>query len=441
MIETTALAHTENLDEWMRKIGDIHARYAKVISALAEVDQIAGSIGITPPRFTVNGSVRHDWEASRVQQLVEEIDAGAWSSFASRAHLIDMLDTQGRKEFYESLRKDRPKFSHEAVLATYNAISKQRGEIFMRGLINVMRSMNWDYKTNQPFKLETKIVRNHIWSRFADGSLYGGNSDAIDDLNRVFAKLDGKPEPETLYHLVWQAREKHGVWHPLGPYMEIKSHKNANGHIKLLRPDLVDEINRLMAKRYPYAMTGTVNRTARQNYSHDVERDANFFETPPAVIERMVELAPMEAGMHALEPSAGEGAIVKELLRQGCVVTSVEFDYDRHQKLKAIEGHEAISADFLDLTPQPIYDRVFMNPPFSGQRDIMHVMNAYDFLKPGGKLVAVMSAGVEFSATKLAEEFRLWLDERGGRIHALPAGSFKDSGTMVNAVLVEVEGK
>lgn len=441
-MNTTALTHTENLDEWVRKIDAIHTRYDKVLTMLAEVDQISDSIGINPPRFVPHGDLRQNGGDIK-KHLAEEIDASAWSSFATRAHLIDMLDTQGRKEFYSSLRTDRPKFSHETVLATYNAISNQRGEIFMRGLVNVMRSMNWDYKTNQPFKLESKIVRNNIWSRFNDGSLYGGNSDAIDDLNRVFAKLDGKPEPESLYHHVYKAREKFGVWHPLGPYMEIKSHKNANGHIKLLRPDLVDEINRLMASRYPYALTGTATRSARADYNRDKVRDldANYFATPKLVIDSMLELAEVSEGMQVLEPSAGEGAIVKELIEHGCRVTSVEYDYERHQKLRAIEAHEAISSDFMDLSPKPIYDRVLMNPPFSNQRDMLHVMHAFDFLKRGGKLVSVMSAGVEFAQNKLAEEFRLWLDTNGGKIHALPAGSFRDSGTMVNAVLVEVEAK
>jgi hypothetical protein len=45
--------------------------------------------------------------------------------------------------------------------------------------------------------------------------------------------------------------------------------------------------------------------------SVEVPKDEfNFFPSPPAVIERLMELADIEPGMRVLEPSAGQGAIV-----------------------------------------------------------------------------------------------------------------------------------
>jgi type I restriction-modification system DNA methylase subunit len=71
--------------------------------------------------------------------------------------------------------------------------------------------------------------------------------------------------------------------------------------------------------------------------------------------------------------------------------------------------------------------------------DIDHVMHAFKFLKPGGKLVSVMSAGITFRQDRKAVAFREMLEAHNGQIIPLPEGSFKESGTGVNAVIVTVE--
>ena len=95
-------------------------------------------------------------------------------------------------------------------------------------------------------------------------------------------------------------------------------------------------------------------------------------------------------------------------------------------------------ADFLEVMPNPIYDRVVMNPPFSRQADIMHVLHALQFLKPGGLLVSVMAASVTFRENKLTTDFRATVEARGGYIEPLPENSFKASGTGVNTVLAAI---
>jgi predicted RNA methylase len=92
-------------------------------------------------------------------------------------------------------------------------------------------------------------------------------------------------------------------------------------------------------------------------------------------------------------------------------------------------------ADFLTTRPQPVYDRVVMNPPFARQADIAHVNRAWEALRPGGLLVAVMSAGITFRKTSAAIAFRAWLEDLGGELLPVPEGAFKESGTGVNTVI------
>jgi predicted RNA methylase len=163
----------------------------------------------------------------------------------------------------------------------------------------------------------------------------------------------------------------------------------------------------------------------------------NYFPTPPNVVAKLLDEADLSLGMMVLEPSAGRGAIVAELLLKGCRVSCVELD-PRNVQFLANAGLNVTEGDFLSVEPLPIYDRVVMNPPFMGQADIKHINHALQFLKPGGVLVAVMSAGVMFRENKLTKDFRAMVEARDGHFIALPEGSFKSSGTMVNTVIVVV---
>jgi predicted RNA methylase len=167
----------------------------------------------------------------------------------------------------------------------------------------------------------------------------------------------------------------------------------------------------------------------------------DFFPTPPVVVERLLALANIQPGMRVLEPSAGTGAIAFACAAAGAQVDCYEIAQSNCEAIGADQRlHWVRHADFLNQAPEPIYDRVVMNPPFSRQADIKHVTHALGFLKPEGLLVSVMSAGVSFRDNRLTQEFRDLIRRRGGDIEALPDGSFKSSGTMVRTVIVMIPG-
>lgn len=171
-----------------------------------------------------------------------------------------------------------------------------------------------------------------------------------------------------------------------------------------------------------------------QNGSLQVEKDG-FFETPPTVVERMLELVDIRQGDNVLEPSAGLGAIANHILRRypNIALHVCEKNPQRAEKLKAM-GYNLVELDFFNLQRQ--YDVIVMNPPFEAQQDIGHVRHAYDCLADGGQLVSVMPEGTFFRADHKATEFRRWLDSVGGRDEKLPDGSFSESGADVATRLV-----
>lgn len=167
--------------------------------------------------------------------------------------------------------------------------------------------------------------------------------------------------------------------------------------------------------------------------------DFNFFPTPPSIVERMIDLADIQRGMKVLEPSAGRGAIALACAEIGAVVDCYELmDANFAVLSKHAQLANSQQADFLSIEPDPVYDRVLMNPPFMKQADVHHVMHAHKFLKQGGRLVAVMSAGVTFRENRLTVSFRDLVEKKGGSTEPLPEASFKSSGTMVNTVIVDI---
>lgn len=181
----------------------------------------------------------------------------------------------------------------------------------------------------------------------------------------------------------------------------------------------------------PVILTGEIV-SARQQFG--------YFPTPAPVAQRVIDHARIEPGMRVLEPSAGRGALALAAVRAGAFVDCVEIQPEHANALTAERERNTtvLCADFLTTDPQPAYDRVVMNPPFARQADITHMLHAYKALRPGGRLVAVMSAGVAFRETALTREFWALLKDVDGWIEALPDDSFKESGTGVRTVLAVV---
>lgn len=166
-----------------------------------------------------------------------------------------------------------------------------------------------------------------------------------------------------------------------------------------------------------------------------------YFPTPAAIVARMIDAAGIDDDSRVLEPSAGSGNIADAIRERfpAAALTLIE----RHNSLASIlcdKGHEVTRGDFMEESPgESVFDAVIMNPPFEAGQDMAHVQHAFGFLKPGGRLVAIMSPGPFFRSDRKSAEFRAWFEAAGGWREDLPAGAFKESGTGVATVLCVIE--
>lgn len=180
----------------------------------------------------------------------------------------------------------------------------------------------------------------------------------------------------------------------------------------------------------PILLTGEYRRT---------KQDFGQFDTPHAAALRVVELARIEKGMQALEPSAGLGNLASAAADAGAHVMCIEIDAKRVQALKDRGFASIIHADFLEVDGLLLHDRIIMNPPFAKQADIAHVQHAARFLKPGGRLVSIMSASVRFRSDRRSQAFRDQVADWGGAFEDLPDGSFAAADTNVRTCVVSFD--
>lgn len=166
----------------------------------------------------------------------------------------------------------------------------------------------------------------------------------------------------------------------------------------------------------------------------------DFFWTPVALAQKVVEESNLQPGMLVLEPSAGDGRIADAAAAVVGVsnVMCYELLPENVAKLRA-KGYTVIEGDFLCVEPDTVFDRVLMNPPFGNQADMRHVEHAAKFLKPDGQLVSIMGTAYQSRDTAVADSFRNLLETAGDFIQDIEPGAFKESGTNVATVMISLD--
>jgi predicted RNA methylase len=295
---------------------------------------------------------------------------------------------------------------------------------FIEHQLEADRAALAEHEKNGYVRLTRETVHKGDTVTWAGG--WGGNSATVTRVNPKTVTLNRDRYPRTL------------------PYEQIRTvecpHADLDGSpetVTVTRPRRQRRRDRVEVSEQARAVIG---QQVRLEEPLTVAASTECFQTPPAVVAEMISAAALEPHMTVLEPSAGLGAIALAVAPLVAAVDCIENESQLVGRLLAAWNPEkgAVEyADFLEIQPNPIrmYDRVLMNPPFSRQADIKHVLHALGFLRPGGLLVAVMSAGVEFRQDKTATAFRELVAARGGRIERLDDDAFAGAGISVRTVL------
>lgn len=195
---------------------------------------------------------------------------------------------------------------------------------------------------------------------------------------------------------------------------------NGNAHVHF-SPQALKVVNDALHEYYGTVLPDdSSERPEAKQASTEVSKDLQFYPTPRAAIDHILARVHLPANASILEPSCGDGALLDAMNNGDRQLFGIEYDATRAQQARA-KGYSVLTANFLQVEPQPVYDRVVMNPPFYGKHYVKHVEHAMKFLKPDGVLITILPASAWYEHKLLK-----------GRWEDLPMGSFRESGTNIN---------
>jgi hypothetical protein len=174
----------------------------------------------------------------------------------------------------------------------------------------------------------------------------------------------------------------------------------------------------------------------------NLKKDFQFFGTPEILADRLVELAEIKKTHTFLEPSAGQGAIIKAIRK---IVPEKPIGYYELMKqnrdiVKDIDANILyLGEDFLKHDSNIKFDRIIANPPFTKNQDIDHLLKMYECLNVNGVLVCMTSTSWEKGNQKKQLAFKEFLNNVGAEIINVEAGAFKESGTNVETRIIVID--
>lgn len=292
MAVTTDLVPSVSVANMVNQRAAVAQRMRQAFELIQQAAELATAAHLGMPRVTLStGFGRHadglciasarvrtdsrgnawDVEAAKAADLERQlrlgIDTAAWQYLMHESGLRTFMDAEARKKWDKAVAEgDIPEFNEGNVRSTFTMLHDARGEMFERGVIACFKGLAWDYKTNLPQKFGKRIVlrflRHQIMSAWRSpgtgslGSVNFSSTDRLDDLSRVFHVLDGKPEPDVRQGWYGRLSATKTTSDPdaADDYMAVRSFRNGNGHVTFKRPDLVDRMNKIIARHYPGAL-------------------------------------------------------------------------------------------------------------------------------------------------------------------------------------------
>jgi hypothetical protein len=259
-----ALIPSLSLAHFIQQRTAIVERLTQAIALIREADQMADAANLGRPRIEIQHLARHATpitEKDAETAVRQHVDYGGWAYLMDQSGLESFMDAKAREEWRKQLEShELPELTADNIRSTFAFIHGRRREMFDRGVITLFQRLSWDYKTNQPFRFGQRIILNRLLQVYgrdtAQAFLNHTTTDQLDDLLRVFHVLDGKPEPDHrhgMYGTLNTALHAHETtW--TGEFFSLRWFRKGSGHLTFTRPDLVDELNRILARHFPNAL-------------------------------------------------------------------------------------------------------------------------------------------------------------------------------------------
>lgn len=414
-----------------RSLSDIVAEYdekaeniAAAITAFNDAEaaiNTAASIGGTFGS-TVFSTAPHLYEKDVRIALLRS----AWKHVYEGLDIAKIASAKDREQLELKLTTPLP-FTLENLAEVFGAYLLDPRFHILKGLAECFCDLDPAYKSHSRVRIGVAGLPKRIIVNYATGWNSWGRKRVEDTLNAL-AVYRGEPRyNDRQFEDVLGEAKKRGASDFNGG--RIKAFQNGNAHLIFDKHGLLD-INRALAEFYGEVLPDAPSETEARRPSTEVARDLQFYPTPRKAAKTVIDALHLSGGETILEPSCGDGQIMDVLAewhndpierryRSPVIVTGVEYDAGRAAQARA-KGHHVMTANFLQVAPDPRFDVVVMNPPFYGQHYKKHLDHALKFLRPGGRLACILPASAYYDHSNTVGEW-----------HDLPVGSFSESGTNI----------
>jgi hypothetical protein len=225
------------------------------LQTLMESSKIVGHYGNVFP-FSSSSLARVSTSERQIdhdmEMITREIDRGLWAHIGDISGIMAMMDSTASGQWHKQLNEKPPELTFDNIRATLLSLNQDKDVIFRRGLISAFSKLNRNYITNKGFCVKNRIILGYaVDSDYRGGCRFHYNKTAtIKDLERCFLILDGKTTKENGQQCTantgsWKFGEKLKT-----DYMVFMPYQNGNVHITFTRPDLVDNVNRIIADEH-----------------------------------------------------------------------------------------------------------------------------------------------------------------------------------------------
>lgn len=243
-------------------------------AALAQIEALIHQLDdISTLTSSIGGKTAQDWAMRQdyrcggwliekaetaMKAITRNLDRGIWRDLMKKSGMLSLMDAQARDQWYRNLEGDNiPAVSEANILSTFEQLHLNKGEVFERGVINVLKGLSWNYKTNSPCKFGPKIIVSGLvkCDRWGFSPNRGWQRDRLADLERMLMLLDGKPIPDNrddvTRRLCDHIHENRGNNNYEDEMFRIKYFQKGTAHIVFKRQHLVEKINDIIARHYP----------------------------------------------------------------------------------------------------------------------------------------------------------------------------------------------
>ncbi len=121
----------------------------------------------------------------------------------------------------------------------------------------MFKGLSWDYKTNHPCYFGKKIIISNLvtYNRWGFGLNWGWRRDQLADMERMLYMLDGKSIPDNrgdvTIRLMDHIRDNPHQQEYEDEFFSVRYFQKGTEHLTFKRPDLIDQMNDIIAKHYP----------------------------------------------------------------------------------------------------------------------------------------------------------------------------------------------